>query len=301
MEPSTLTQFYDDLKKLNNRHPVSVAYKVGNGMDGELNPAAVVWRNKAARNCENLKDKCRKHIILDIYAKILPLDDDYVCKNKELLSNDVDSMLACKDMTPTEYLKSCSESTNAEFPKYLLWATDKIGENYMMEAEEELKKAQELDAEIGEPKEPDVEDDDVQGQLVDVKSDMEYDNFVDTLKKKTIDKIVNDISEIIADKKEQSDMEFDTNPQEEPAVAAESTVAVPLDHINKTLWKVNIPFTESEQEEMLGMAIREATLHELDLVFNQPGGRFNEYASNIRFDKGYVANKKSIRKEIVRM
>ena len=114
---TNLTKFYDDLKqKLNNDEgPVTnnmVNVKMGNG-GLDSSPNAMAWRNKAVQCCNNLKDKCHKHLLLDIYCKILPLDSDFIDGHYGMMKQDIDSMLTNKGMTATQYMTSCYESTNA--------------------------------------------------------------------------------------------------------------------------------------------------------------------------------------------
>lgn len=275
MNPELLTKMYDDIKKDSIVPPVqNKSMRVGvGGLDGA--PLALAWRNKAAKCAEQLKDDCRKHIIIDVYCKILPLDKEWIDNHHGKVCHDVDCMLGNKDMTATQYLTSAFESTNAPFVEYLLRSTNMIGRTYMEEQEEILKDAQEKDINVPDPKEPTTDDEDIENSLVDIKQDIEYEDFVDQLKKKTVDKIVNDISKIIEDKKDENDMTFET----------ESVVAVSMDYMQKYNWGTEI--TESINDEMIGMAIREATLREFDLVFNQPVS-FNECATRIRNGKGNV-------------
>lgn len=271
MEQS-LTSFYNDLKKgfdkpIRNHNNFAVS--------------DVDFKKKVVANCAKLKDDCRKRIIIDIYCKILPLDDEFKKGHMGIIKQDVDNMLKCKDMTPTQYFMSAAESTGAPLTKFIINATDLIGKQYMEAAEEEAKAAKENEMDLAEPEAPSVDEPEVDSQLVDVTSDMEYENFIDELKKKTIDKIVNDVSAIITKDSETDDMKF------EPA--QESTTIMAFDHIQKKLWNES-----ADTEEMLGMAIREATLNQMDLVFNMKGSAFNEYASRVRFGKAYVITEAAI-------
>lgn len=268
----SLTSFYDDLKKgfdepIRNRNNFA--------MD------AASFRKKAAENCAKLKDDCRKKLILNIYCNILPLDDEYKKGHMGVLKQDVDNMLKAKDCTPTQYFMSAAEATGAPLTKFIINATDLIGKRYMEEAEQAATDAKEKDLDLPEPVEPSADDPEVDSQLVDVTSDMEYENFVDELKKKTIDKIVNDVSDLINKDNSNDDMKFE--PQEE------STTLMAFDHIQKKLWNES-----ADNEEMIGMAIREATLNQMDLVFKLKGAAFNEYASRVRFGKAYVITEAAI-------
>ena len=272
MEPTnSLSSFYNALKgEISPEAPAVV----------HLNPD--MYRHKVKKHCDALKDKCLKHFILDMYCKILPLDDDYKCGNMGQMKGDIDGMLAAKGMTPTQYFTSCFESTNAPFLKYLIDASNTIAHQYYEAEEEKLKDAQENDISIPDPIEPETDDPEVNSQLVDVSNDMEYETFVDALKKKTIDKIVSDVSDIINNEKKDEDMKFDP--------VGESAVGTAMDYLQKKLYNENV-----DTETMLGMAIREATLFEFDKVFKQGGlNPFKEYTTRVRLGKGYVINESAL-------
>lgn len=277
---SDLTQMYDDIKSdvIKPAQPIGgVGIKIGpGGLD--QSPAAMRWRAKAAQNAECLTDDCRKHILLDIYCKILSptADKSWVDGNQGVVASDIDKMLAAKGMTATQYLTSCYEATHAPFVEYLLNATDAIGRAYMEAQEEILKDAQDKDIDVPEPEDPSIDDDDVSQSLVDIKADTEFQDFIKQLEKKTVDKIVNDISDIINDKKQENDMSF--NPQ------GESTVAPALEYVYKQHWGEEI--TEAQRDEFLLEAVREATLHQLDVVFEQ--GTYHDYVSKIKAGRGAV-------------
>lgn len=293
-----LTQFYDDLKsKLDQPDgPAPNAIRVGgvpiNGVS--QTPGAIAYRRKALGECDRLKNDCRKHILLDIYCKILPLDSDYVCGHHGQMKSDIDSMLAHKDMDATKYLTSCYEATHAPLVEFILRSTDMIGRQFMEEADETLKDAQKNDLAVP-PPEADIDSKEVGDQLVDVKNDSEYETFIDKLKEKTVNKIVSDVSKLINSKKEEKDMTFDPKPDAatssaEEAPAMESTVLAGLNYLEKKLLKENVSVDEQTQEEMIGMAIREATLNQIDLVFRQPNSDFKSFSSRMNFGRGYIIN-----------
>lgn len=289
-----------------------------------MNPIQVgKFHHKCGMNQAMLKEKCGKHILLDIYCKILPLDQDYVDTHQGQMSADVSAMLKQKGMTPTEYLTSAYEKTKAPMLEYVLNCIKTIGECYIKEAEDQLEDAMNGEAPENPPDPPSTEEEPVQSQLVDLKNDMEYQQFIDILKKKTVDKIVNDVSELINSKKEENDMEFNTsggqdnfgsldnnegseeNKSEEgssdegtelPPVpnedfsASESAVAVGLEYLSKKLWQYE--FTQPGKDEALGMAIREATLYQIDKVFRQK--TFQEFASGVYFGQGYIINESAV-------
>lgn len=294
-----LTQFYDNLKGDLDKGSSPVGpqmMRVSSGMGHEMrnHPGAFAWSQMASKHCDHLKDDCRKHILLDIYCKILPLDDDYKCGHHGQMAGDVDAMLANKGCTATQYLTSAYESTHAPLLEFILRSTDKIGALYMEAANEKLKDAQEKDIELPPPEAPSIEDEDVASQLVDVKKDTEYENFIDKLREKTVNKIVSDVSKIIAGKKEEKEMTFSTSPADQEA-ATESAVSVGVNYIQKRLLQGNVEhLTEASQDNVIGMAIREATLNEMDTVFDLPGTTFREFASRIRMGRGTIITESAI-------
>lgn len=301
MDNNSLTNFYDNLKtRLNSDKGDSAPAMPVSTMGGATAQMTVptIIHHKMMKHCDQLKDDCRKHILLDIYVKILPVDDDFKQGHMGTMKNDIDCMLKNKGMTATQYMTSCSESTHAPLLEYLMRATDMIGSQYLREAEAAAEDAAKNGAANTEPKEPSINDAEVQDQLVDIKKDSEYETFIDKLKEKTINKIVKDVSDLISDKKEEQKMTFDpkddtpnaaVNPNPSDAVA-ESAVSVGLDYIQKHLMKNNIQLSESAKDDILALAIREATLNQFDVVFNQKSGQFNEFASRIRWGKGVLIN-----------
>lgn len=291
-DESRLSQLYDDMKtNLNNQPSVNPnMMKVGGHGAGFSHPHAAMYMNKTSQECNKLSDECCKHILVDMYCKIIPLDADYVCGHQGQMKKDVDMMLANKGVSATQYLTSAYESTNAPLLEFILRSTKNIGRSFMEEATEKLKDAQENDIEAPVPEAPSIEDDDVEGQLVDIKKDTEYEAFIDELEKKTVKKIVNDITKIINNKKDESDMTFNPKPIADIEAATESTTSVSIDYLQKRLITEGVEINETLQDEIIGMAIRESTLHQFDVVFNQPYSEFRNFASRIRFGKGVLIN-----------
>ncbi len=292
-DESRLAQFYDDLKsKLDNDTPMKNPnmVKVGGPGAGLNHPFALMYRSKADQEKNTLMDNCCKHLLVDIYCKIIPLDSDYVCGHQGQMKQDVDSMLANKGVSATQYITSAYESTKSPLLEFVLRSVNNIGKLFMEEATEKMKDAQENDIEAPVPEAPSIEDDNVEGQLVDIKSDTEYEDFVGKLKEKTVNKIVSDITKIINNKKDENSMTFNPKPIAEVEAATESTTSVALDYLQKQLITEGVEIDADLQEEMIGMAIRESTLHQFDVVFNRPYSEFKDFASRIRFGKGVLIN-----------
>lgn len=317
--PDELTYFYKTLKaKLDDKsEPSPMGYRVA----APSGIPAAQWRSKAACCKDKLVDKCRKHIIFDIYCKVLPLDDDYKCNHVGQMKHDVDSMLDNRGMTATQYITSALDATKAPLLEYILQTTDRIGRQYMEEADEKLKDAKENDMDLPEPAELDTDDPEVQSQLVDVTSDTEYDNFVDQLKKKTIDKIVSDVTDIIDREKEDAEMEFDPKPDgdkddssdkpndtssedgdakvgDDDIKAEESAVAFALNTINGRLLSEGVDMSKVDSDAVMGMAIRESTFNIIDSVFKLPASIFREYCHRLRSGKGAIITESAIMEEI---
>ena len=150
----SLTDFYDKLKSGIDRDrpkPGSNLMTVGGPGNAQSNPGALAWRNQAVRERDKLKEDCCKKIIIDIYCKTLPLDKDYIDGNQGQMKSDIDSMLASKNMTATQYLTSAYEKTKAPLLEFVLRSTDLIGAEFMKEADETLKDAQENNVKIPAP------------------------------------------------------------------------------------------------------------------------------------------------------
>jgi hypothetical protein len=277
---ASLTDLYADLKK-DVENPI-----IKKPM---LMPDESSWRNKTNIECDKLKDACYKRILLDIYAKVVPLDSSYVAGNMGVMKDDIDSFLQSKNMSATEYLKSCRESTKAPLLEFVIRSCNNIGKAFMEEAEETLKdaKANNINAPLP-MADPDTEE--INNQLVDVQNDDEYETFVDKLKKKTIDKIVDDVSTIINKKKEVDDLSFNPKSTIDSAPEFESVISVAIDHIAYQLMKENIDITEDLYDDMIGLAIREATLNLIDRTFKQPMSDIKTFSSKIMYNKGSLIN-----------
>lgn len=295
MNSTQLTNFYDELKAKLDQDNTSTdtSIKVGGGPTNGVmeHPGVLTFRRKAAAEGDKLRENCRKHIILDIYCKMLPLDDDYKCDHMRQMKNDIDCMLQGKNVSATQYLTSCFEATEAPLVEYILRATDMIRDQYMEKTNEELQDAISHDINIAEPKAPDIDSKEVQEQLVDIEKDTEYSSFIEKLKNKTVNKIVADVSKIINGKKEEKDMTFDTNPADE--LKNESAVSISLDYITKQLMTESVDVTPEVQDKMIGMAIRESVLNEMDNIFGITESN-NNFMTRIKLGKGFVCNESTI-------
>lgn len=288
-DATDLTQFYDNLKSqvsdipTGNPGPQPMNRFSGHPMGATPH---MIMHSLAAKSCDKLKDDCCKHIILDIYCKIIPFDQEYIDGNMGQMKQDVDAMLNNKNVTATQYLTSAFESTHAPLLDYILRSCDAIRDAYMEDAEKKIKDAEGNNIDIPTPEAPSVDDEEVQNQLIDVVKDMEYESFMNQLKEKTTNQIVGGVADILNTKKEESDMIF--KPKTESM--NESATSVALDYLSKMLIKEGVELKPGQQDEVIGLAIREATFNQMDTVFNLPGHKLKDFSSNIRFGKGVIIN-----------
>lgn len=291
MDNNELTQFYDQLKnKLDQSttQPAIQTFKVAaiHGPQG-----SDMYKRKCIDQCNSFKDACYKHLLVDVYCKILPFDKDYIDNHQGMMKCDIENMLKNKGMTATQYLTSAYESTKAPLLEFMIRSGKMLANQYFNEALETLKEAQEKDLSIPAP-EADTSDANVRSQLVDVQNDQEYSSFVDALKEKTKDQIVDGIAKVIIEKDNKDELSF--KPKTQNTTTTESTVAVAMDYIQKKFLNESEDIDSEMKETMLGMAIREATLNQFDLVFNRPEGQFKEYVNAIQYGKGVIINEAAI-------
>ena len=283
-----LGTMYDNLKNgLNNTtKPLTIPVCSDIGADA--------WKAKALKCRDELVDNCRKRIIVDLYCHILPLDKEFIDNNKGLLANDVSNLLASKGMNATQYIQSSSDNTKSPMLEYIKYMTKLIGDEYMKEADEKLKDAKDKKIDIPEPEVPDVETNpEINDNIVDIEEYRDYDNFMDILKDKAKKQIVNDITKEIEDRQQSDEMKFDPKPVAEIEEQTESVTSIALHYINKQFMKENVEITESIQDEMIGLAIRESVINMMDKTLKMENSAFNECVTRIRSGKGIVVNDNS--------
>lgn len=280
-----LGNVYDSIKaSMSQSNPLVSPAPTGHALD-----AAII------RHGNSLKDNCFKHILLDMYVKVLPLDQDYISGHMGQMKSDISSMLKSKDMTATQYMTACKDATKAPLLEYVVRCVNNIASDYMRETKEEVTKAKEdgMDIPVPEPPEDPTENDEIKDQLVDIEDDVDYTTFIDTLKKKTIDKIVSDVTKIINDEKDSTNMEFNPKPIAELQETMESTTSIGMQYLQHKLILEQVDVT-GMTEELLGCAIRESTLNQFDVCFKQPGSSFREFVGRIRDGKGSIINESAV-------
>lgn len=295
------------------------------GFDKDYN---TFWRQKINHHCDKLKNRCCKHFILDIYCRTVPLDHDYVCKNKRMLSDDIDIFLDKKKMSPLEYLTAAKDETKAPLLQHLLDESDMLTHDYYEKAYKEMTENEKRGIKV-KVNEPTVEDQaELDRSLVDTTEDSEYKQFVQTLKEKTRDKIIKDVTNLIEAKDADKDLEFkpgegdkpnkkmqneleqkakakaraEFRPEEEKdeKVKEESVLLQCMDFGSKKFLKEEIEMTPELNEQMIGLAIRESTLCNIDKVFKMRNHaeELQKLSTNLFLDKGFVFNKENLNKLI---
>lgn len=296
MEENKLADFYNQLKSKLAEEDGPAPRTIGSQIPPEHDVHGDRFHHMMMKQRDKLQDGCFKHILLDMYCKILPLDKDYVAGHMGQMSSDVDCMLKAKGMTPTQYITSASKGVGgSKLLEFVIKSVNNACQQFVEDATAEVadKQARGMDVPIPEAPADPTSDPDVNHQLVDVTKDSQYTDFIETLKKKTINKIVSDVSKIITDKKEDSSMAFNTKPIADLKEETETTTSIGLDYLQAKLMQENID-TSSMTEALLGMAIRESTLHQFDVVFRQPGMSFQEFASAIRYNRGMIINEAAV-------
>ena len=319
---SELTSMYDSLKKEIDRPAPSNLMNVG-GINNS--PVATQWRNMAAKEADKLTDGCAKKVLLDIYCKIVPLDNDFVKGNQGLMKQDVDSFLANKGQTAIQYFTSGCEKTKAPLLEFIVRSCNNIGRKFMEDAQETLKDAQKNNISVPPPS-ADVESLDTINQVADITGskeknpDLEYEEFIEKIKKKTIKRIIDEVSELINTKRESKKTELNlsnppstdlgTPPTTDDTAAStgseasldsmpelpklESTISIATDYLNMKLWDESSNLSEKQKEAIIGLAIRESTFNILDTVFKQPDTDLRYYRTRIKLGKGVVVNESAL-------
>lgn len=269
----TLLEDYEDIVKR-----VST-----NDIQSEILPpmTKAQYQNKITDNCAKLKEAGAKKVLLNIYMQILPLDDEYKNGHRGILKGDVDSLLNSKSCNAYTYFRDAAKNTQAPLLEYIVRCLDTMGDMYMEEAEERQKENEENNINIPpEDVNPDNEED-IDNALVDINTDDDYESFVNNLKKQTIDKIVSDITELINSEDQDKNMQFNTS------AVSESAAQVAISYLSAKQAK-DPAFHEITQDDMIGLAIRESVIYEIDHMFKQARSSFQEYTSRVKLGKSIV-------------
>src|SRR5574344_2121565 len=111
---SDLIDFYNNLKTTVKDDSNSQTTKLFNVNKPGVNvPQGLChWKKAVNDSCNNLKNECGKRILLDIYCKILPLDDNYKQGHRREMINDIDSFLKSKNIGARDYLQQAQQITS---------------------------------------------------------------------------------------------------------------------------------------------------------------------------------------------
>lgn len=295
----SLLDTYDGLKSEINTKPMNTDIRVGNVGNLPISPGAQQWRTMASKEADRLSNHAANQVMLKIYCQLVPMDADYIQGNMGAMKQDVDDFLSAKGQTAMQYLTSCKEGTKAPLLEYLVRSCQGVGRSFMEKANEILKDAQEKDLALPPPV-ADEESEEVEGQIVEIEKDNEYDEFITKMRDKTIKKIIDDVSEIIVSKKKDKDMSFDLKEAARPSwqpkdeQVTESMVGVAIDYLHRRLVKENAELTAAQEEAMMGLAIREAVLNEIDRNFGSTEATFPRFESRVRFGKGYLITESAV-------
>lgn len=240
----------------------------------------LIRRSIIVKNSDVFREACSKHILLDIYSKILPVYQEDLNNNNQFVYDDIDAFLNNKNQSATQYMKNAYERNHAPLLEYMINSINAITNEYIREADEEDKKNND-DINIDPEPIDDVSEEELDSQLVDIKKDVEYDDFIDKLKKKTIKRIVDDITNLLKDKQGEDNMKFEL-PQNES-----SEFLIALNHINEYCMKNNI---DADDDSRIMLAVREATLNMIDKTFDYPQCSGRQYYAKIRSGNGIIVN-----------
>lgn len=237
------------------------------------------WREKLNKHCDSLKDKFCRHILVDMYCKIIPLDHDYVCKHQQRMANDIDDFLANKGMTSYQYLTAAKENTKAPLIDFILREADRTAKEYYerccKKIREDKKKGINRYAE-----EANTDFNTMQAYTIGVRENPEYIEAAKLLYEKTLKKAVSDVKEIV-DSKDQYPDENKQDPMDSFAKQVKDKDGQVKDdgkEVKKTEEKKTKEEKEAEDNEKAAAvvnAIKEETKKEL----------VQEYADAIRAEK----------------
>lgn len=248
-------------------------------------PKRLAFRNRMVKRCDDLKERCCKHLLLDIYVHALPMDDGCAEGRLGRYEGDIDAMLAAKGCTAAQYFKSAATETKAPLLEYVNRYIDMVGQQFMEKAEKEAKEAEEEGTEPAELPDSEVDETEIENQLVEVKKDTEYEDFIEKLKRKTIKKIVADISSMINDKKDEEEMTF--SPQ------TESAFVQTMNYISETMLKENCE-PDWGNDDLMELAVRESTLFSLNECFNLTDRSLDNFRQGLALGKGLVVTENAV-------
>lgn len=251
--------------------------------------SSVAFRSQLSKESDRMREECCRRILLDIYIRTLPLDDDYIKGHRGMLKGDIDRMLDSKGMTAIQYFQSAYGETKAPLLEYVLRSINAVVSDFREEVEESRREAEERKMDAPSAK---VEEEDIESAIVDITSDTEYETFINTLKKRTADRIVKDISKLIEDKDDEVNMTF--NPKTDDAkTESTSPFTVIMNYATKSAMRTN-PDASVSNDGVIGMAIRESCLYTIGMVMGIENANMRHLESHLNLGKGIVVTESAV-------
>lgn len=292
-DEDTLTTYYNKIK---GEDPSD-----GAGSTGQSKTAyrdRINYDIQVEDNVNKLKDNCCHQIILNLYMKANPMDDDYKHHHYHQMSKDVDSMMSSHNMSPTQYLTAAAEKTKSPVLEYFVRGINKICDMYKEDAFVKYNDALNNDIKMTTPPAPDLSDGNINKHLIDLEDDLQAQDVLTAIEDQTKSQIVNNISNLLINKKQEDDMEFDPEPNDSLGMdVEESAISVGMDFINRYMMMNESAVTVDNDmyEEFLGLCIRESTLNEIDKCLEMASNySITDYKYTIRSGNGTIVNEMSI-------
>lgn len=185
----------DRMKSLNQEYDNPMSRQYAYDFDNR-------WREKLNKHCDDYKDKFCRHILVDLYCKIIPLDHDYVCKHQHRMASDIDDFLANKKMTSYQYLTAAKENTKAPLIDFILREADRAAKQYYEACYRKMNKNYEKGIKL-DPEKAKDDKKSLQEATERVRKDSEVQLSVDRLAEKTKKAVKDGVEGAIVDNKDQ--------------------------------------------------------------------------------------------------
>lgn len=255
------------------------------------NPKMHAFRSQLSKEGERMREECCKRILLDIYMRTLPLDEDYVRGNMGMFRDDIDRMLTSRGMTALQYFQSAYNETKAPLLEYVLRSVDAVVGEFREDAEIGRVEADKRNMNLPVPT---VAEEDIERAVADITSDAEYENFIEVLKKKTIDRIVDDVSRIIERDPITPAKPTPIAPRANLSVESASPFEVAMNHAVKLMTKIN-PDKTGADDPVLATAMRESCMYTIGMVMGLEDGNMKQFESKLSLNKGVLITESGIR------
>jgi len=283
---NTLTNFYQSLKTNINSPDGDNIPPSGTIPSDQATPRSI------AAQGDKLADDGARHVLVQTYGNMLPHDKSWVQGNQGVVQSDVDKFLLSKQQSPMQYLRSCKEATKAPFLDLLINYCEALSREYVDNANQIVREAYEAGIVIPIP-EANFNDEAPTAQTVDLGKDMEYTEFLDRMRSQTKAQIIEDVTGVINSEKKSDDLRFNPQPK------TETGIPEILESVHYKIAKNNINIEEASNydsinENIMGLAIREATLNILDATFLQEQTGVKDLINRIAYNKGVIVNESTV-------